>query len=386
MNINKHISKNYFYEILEKRLRSYEEAILGTRKIFGMQHAMMTSLLYNIQEIKKLDSENNFFGSNFWGYGINKICNGNEEYFHQDVEVIKKIPGLNKHGEDYRKLLLLIFKIENNALFVSTFCIDTCRYNVTSDINTKYDLKDFQNARMKTHENAIYVEFSFKDVKNPISFQIDTFHFPGDNLSGGQLAKYYIDKAKELANEALKNEKIATNPKDVDFINDFISGIKNLQDQDVKASCIADVKLNGRNHESPFRYFFQTWFTAKGYIAIPEPEKGNGRIDLKVLHNIIGDKIIEFKGWWNNDKDEIVNQVCSYLTEFEGDAFIFMINQTKGSIVEKYKEIITCNEMNYIQDSWQEISFRQTGFSYYSSKHKFVRIKTVYHFIFSVHL
>ena len=92
MNENKHISKGYFYEILEKRLRSYEEAILGTRNIFGMKHTMMISLLHNIEKIKSLDSGSNFFGSGFWGYGINKICNGEEEHFHEDVEVMEGVP------------------------------------------------------------------------------------------------------------------------------------------------------------------------------------------------------------------------------------------------------------------------------------------------------
>lgn len=385
MSEHKHISKKYFYEILEKRLASYEEAILGTRNIFGMKHTMMISLLNNIDKIKSLDSGSNFFGSGFWGYGINKICNGDEEYFHQDVEVIKRIGGLNKHREDYRKLLLLIFKVENNAFFVSTFSIDSCSVDFTSDINKKYELKDFHNARMKTHKNAIYVEFSFTGAKNPISFQIDTYHFGGYNLCGGQLAKYYIDGVTEFANKVPINENVISKNLDFDFLTDFIKGIKNLHEQDIHAPCIAGIKNKIKKLESPFRYFFQNWFTAKGYTAIPEPEKGNGRIDLKVVHDSIGDKIIEFKGWWNKDKNKIITQLYGYLTDFEEDGYIFLINDTKNSIVEKYKKKILTTEMNYVDNTWEEIGFQSTGYKYYKSKHKFTKTKTVYHFIFSVY-
>ena len=123
----------------------------------------------------------------------------------------------------------------------------------------------------------------------------------------------------------------------------------------------------------------------KGYNAEPEPEKGNGRIDLKVTHNTISNKVIEFKGWWNNDKNEIVIQVCSYLTEFEGDAYIFMINHTKTDITDRYKEIICSEEMKYVRNSWEEVPHKPSDYFYFKSKHDISRKgKNVYHFIFPV--
>ena len=117
-----------------------------------------------------------------------------------------------------------------------------------------------------------------------------------------------------------------------------------------------------------------------------ESFKGNGRIDLKVFHASIGNKIIEFKGWWNNDKKEIVKQLCSYLTEFESDGRVFMSNHTKNNIIEEYRKIIMSAEMQFISDSWQKIVVEPTGYSYFISKHGFSNEgKILYHFIFPVY-
>lgn len=56
--------------------------------------------------------------------------------------------------------------------------------------------------------------------------------------------------------------------------------------------------------------FAFSYFTA-------ETEKGNGRIDLKIEDSTIDTKIIEFKGWWNNDEKKIAGQINSYLTYFK---------------------------------------------------------------------
>lgn len=97
-------------------------------------------------------------------------------------------------------------------------------------------------------------------------------------------------------------------------------------------------------------------------------------------------KVIEFKGWWNNDKKLIINQICSYLTEFESEGFIFMINDKHLDITKKYKEMIQSPAMNFIENSWTEISVEPSGYSYFISKHNISRKgKTIYHFIFPIH-
>jgi hypothetical protein len=255
---------------------------------------------------------------------------------------------------------------------------------VNSNINTKYGLKDFKNARIVTRNNKTIVEFIFAGLEKAISFQIDDYYFP-QNLSGDQLAKYYIETIRKLANEVIEKEKSSLEPRVFDFIMDFTNTIHLHQTQDVNAECIRKLKEDDKKDESAFRYWFQMAFIMAGYIAEPEPEKGNGRIDLKVLHQSIANKIIEFKGWWNNDKRNVINQLESYLTDFEQDGYVFMINNKRTSIEKEYKEIIMAEEMNYIPGSWSEIRIEPSGYMYFKSEHKFICKKTVYHFIFSVY-
>jgi len=69
---------------------------------------------------------------------------------------------------------------------------------------------------------------------------------------------------------------------------------------------------------------------------------------------------------------------------FEGDGYVFMINNTKKDVSGDYKELITNESMKYLSASWEEIPFPPSAFKYYISKHDFGYVKTVYHFIFSV--
>lgn len=378
---NNHISKEMFFSIIERRLFKYNEAIFG-RNLGSVNIA--SSIVYNMQRMRSLDAQDNYIGKAFWGYGINTISDGVASHSHFDVEVIKKINELNKHHESYRNLLVLVFKVENDSLFVSTFSIDSCSAQVNSNINTKYDLRNFENARIITRNNKTIVEFIFKGVSLPISFQIEDVHFP-QNLSGGALAKYYIDTIKKIADVVPAEKTAIIHPVPPDFISDFIGGIQKLQIQDVSAECIRKLKQENKKDESLFRFWFDVWFDAKGYSTTPESLKGNGRIDLKVTHQLISNKVIEFKGWWNADKEDVVDQLHGYLTDFEGDGYVFMINNTKGNIVEKYKDIIVNQNMKYINNSWEEIPFLPSAFKYYKSKHDFGYVKTVYHFIFSIY-
>jgi hypothetical protein len=200
MYLDMHISKNYFFEVLEKRLREYEEAIFGTKRMPGMKQHLLTALLRHIQELKKIDSLYNLFGKSFWGFGINNICDGTDEYTNPDVFEVKRIGGLNKHHEKYRYLYFLLFKIENDLFFVSTFIIDSCGYGHTSKINRQFKLEDFKNYEIVKKGSAIIVELFFTSSSKPIRFQIDTYHF-GGHLSGELLAKYYVDTTTNSVKE-----------------------------------------------------------------------------------------------------------------------------------------------------------------------------------------
>lgn len=172
------------------------------------------------------------------------------------------------------------------------------------------------------------------------------------------------------------------------FIKDLSDGIKKLQQNGTNEECIRNIIDNLPNKETAFRYWFKNFFSARYPEAIvtAEEEKGNGRIDLKIMHKPIGDKIIEFKGWWNEDKREVAKQIVGYLTDFENDGYVFMINHLKAkNIISNYKDLIVTDEMKYIPDSWSEKKAPNTDFSYYASEHQFgANRKTLYHFIFNV--
>src|SRR5438067_5780527 len=99
-----------------------------------MKLQMTTARLHNLQTIKRIIEENNLLDADIWGYGINSISDGKEEFSSIDVEAVKRTGGLNKHHESFRKLHLLTYKIENNALFVSTFSIDSCSVGVDCNV------------------------------------------------------------------------------------------------------------------------------------------------------------------------------------------------------------------------------------------------------------
>lgn len=191
-------------------------------------------------------------------------------------------------------------------------------------------------------------------------------------LSHSSRFEKYFKKEKEIS----ENE----------FIDHFINGIECLYEMDIKAPCIRSLRENpNRKNEHEFRDWFFAWFKAKYNFVNIEPEKGNRRIDLKIEDNIIGKKIIEFKGWWNKDKNEIIDQLTNYMTEFDKTGYVFMINKLsrgkRGDIVEKYKFIISSTELNI--KSWEEIPYKNTDYRYYKSTHSyFGGQKVIYHLIF----
>lgn len=173
----------------------------------------------------------------------------------------------------------------------------------------------------------------------------------------------------------------------IEFIDVLINGIRELQVQDVSTECIRKIKHDNENNEALFRDWFKTFFAAKYNSVNSEPEKGNGRIDLKIQDIIIGTIIIEFKGWWNTDKKYVTKQIMSYLTDFEINGYIIMINHCKKkNIAENYISLIKTKELGYIDNSFEEKNYRDTGFKYYITKHyDEIRTKTLNHFIINVY-
>ncbi|MFA6667685.1 MAG: hypothetical protein WCS51_04990 [Bacilli bacterium] len=196
----------------------------------------------------------------------------------------------------------------------------------------------------------------------------------------------FIDNAIKIAENNIsklnKNKSIDYN---TDFIKSILHGIKELQNQDINAECIRLVKMDKVTHEAKFRDWFKTYLSDKYASVNAEPEKGNGRIDLKIEDNKINTKIIEFKGWWNTDKKQVISQILNYLTDFESEGFIIIINDKKKNVEKEYIEIIKSDTGKYMLTKPQ-VQKTESGYKYYISYHyDKMRTKTLYHFIINVY-
>ncbi|WP_194778063.1 hypothetical protein [Pararhodonellum marinum] len=208
MSKEQHISESQFSEILNKRMDEYFIAITGNTGSGARAMHIKTAQRINIQTVQTQCKKSKLFAGDFWGYGINSICDGTEIHSSTDVENFKRLEELNKHHNENRFLWLLTFKVEGENLFVSIFCIDSATFGVNSNLNTKYDLKDLKNARIRTRGNITYVDFIFENLEKPIHFQIDNYA-QGGKLNGERLAEYYIEQITKKAEEIKGNHQVA---------------------------------------------------------------------------------------------------------------------------------------------------------------------------------
>ncbi len=379
----RHVSKDEFFHVLGIRLIAYHDAIANPHGPNFTMH-MATCREYHLNKIRQWDSESDLLGGTFWGYGFNRISDGKTIKQQPDVSEVKLFGGFNKHNEEYRRLQLLTFQVREDALLVSTFNIDSCAVNIEADLQTRHPLKQFSFAKKVVRGQFVSVEFHFSHLQQPIEFVVETYLVP-TCFGSSNLAAYYVQAITELAAHYKGASGTPLPAVQHNFVHDFVEGIKALQEADDTAECIR-LHRTGKTNEASFRNWFVTWLKARGYSVEAEPEKGKGYIDLKAVHPTTGSKIVEFKGWWNSDKDQVIAQVCKYLTEFEGDGYIFMINHTKTSIKDRYQNLIQSPELSYIDGSWRAIRYGSSAYEYYVSEHRMLHgVKQVHHFIFQVH-
>jgi hypothetical protein len=202
-----------------------------------------------------------------------------------------------------------------------------------------------------------------------------------------KLLKAWLKGEKTFLEEITPLLRVVEPP--FDFTKDLIQGIKMLQKNSGNEACIMNIRENRPEKETSFRYWFKNFFGARypSAIVTAEEEQGKGRIDLKVVIPNQEEKIVEFKGWWNKDKKNSPEQICSYMTDFEKTGYIFMINHLKQSdISTAYKNTVSASEMNDIENSWEEVPYVGSDFVYYESRHQFAgKEKVVRHFIFNVY-
>jgi hypothetical protein len=254
--------------------------------------------------------------------------------------------------------------------------------------------EDIYFLEQKAHkkENAGYpervmVEFHGDTLKYSWWNSEELFRIRSHDFFLNQHLAYYAANIANLINsDLLRGQETKINVRKKDFINDFLRGIRHLMDKHEKEVCISKL-LEGDKHEGPFRDYFWRWFEGQGYALNSESQRGNKHIDLKAEHPSINRKIIEFKGWWNKGRNFIIPQLFNYLTDFEGDGYIFIINHTRKPIVDAYQKMITGSITGLKKGTWRVLTFKPTAFNYFSSEHQFNgQPKTIYHFIINIHL
>lgn len=262
-----------------------------------------------------------------------------------------------------------------------------------------FAISSLKNGTMKANHSDSSITYEEQVKKSILEWQqqLDSWSIKNFSVIINKYCKEYtghlwhddllfIENAIRIAennvSDSNKNESLDYN---ADFIDSILKGIKELQNQDINAECIRLVKTEKIKHEAQFRNWFKTYFSSKYAFVNAEPEKGNGRIDLKIEDPKVNTKIIEFKGWWNNDKKQVINQISNYLTDFESDGFIIVINDKKKNVDNEYFQLIKSDSIKYVQNTYQ-VQETLSGYKYYVSHHyDKIRTKNLYHFIINVY-
>jgi hypothetical protein len=212
----------------------------------------------------------------------------------------------------------------------------------------------------------------------------------GTNVSDKAAYIQLLDKWLKQEKEFLHDIRDYVSQNDpAQFISDLLDGFRALQKNSSNEHCIRNVRGNGPDKESEIRYWFKNFFTARypDATVTAEEQQGAGHMDLRIVRAGCPDKIIEFKGWWNSHKATTAAQICNYLTDFEKEGYVVMINHLKTTqIADCYKAIIMNTAMNYIPDSWTAYRHGQSDVFFYQSRHQFDgKEKIIYHFLLNVH-
>ncbi len=79
---------------------------------------------------------------------------------------------------------------------------------------------------------SMFLDLRLPGRPKPVSFQLETLHLGGRNLSGQPLAQYYKTELETRAQAAREKQQAATFAPPIipDFLTDFIEGIRIMQE------------------------------------------------------------------------------------------------------------------------------------------------------------
>lgn len=284
---------------------------------------------------------------------------------------IRELLYTTKNVNKLEKLLISFHKIASEIVKIWNDEI----YFIEQNANKKENGSSSERVRVEFHSDSLKLSWWSYDKLFD--------NLPHDLYLNQDFAYMAANIANLINGEVIHGEETKVKIIEKDFLEDFIRGMEHLTTLNERNIAIKNI-IEGIKHEAPFRDFFSSWFEAQNYMTNSEPLRGNNHIDLKVEHLSITKKIIEFKGWWNPDKYIIIRQLFNYLTQFDGEGYVFIINHSGKDIESLYKQNITKEQNGYIK-KWESFQYKKTAFKYFVSQHKLNgQTKKVYHFILQI--
>lgn len=256
--------------------------------------------------------------------------------------------------------------------------------DITQDIFMKVkELEEFKNSKQNIREKT---RLEIANARHNLR-QAALFDGKLEQEPYWQFIKKWLNNERDHIKEL--GEILANDFSTASFILNLLDGMRQLQSGDTNEYCIMQVRKGQGDKESQIRYWFRNFLFARyrDSDVTAEEFRGKGHIDLKVFHSHMSPKVIEFKGWWNSDKNTIVKQLTNYLTDAEGEGFIFMINHLKEKdISEEYCKLVTYEANGYIDGSWKVNIVPNNNIPYFESRHQSgTTVKVIYHFIFNAY-
>lgn len=325
---------------------------------------------------------------------LENICLLIQENKKLQNEPIENLP---KHIDELLEFLLTLktdelfieYKsiLKNYFELLKQFINSIISGSVVKDISKRQSIvKDFNQKNITTSE---YVNRSFQLLK---LIELYNEEFPNTILKEITKEKYFkkiitlINSGFAISTETsflyslhgTKNINTALN-------ETIIKAIRLIQTNE--PSFIKDFKSKKTNSllEADFRNHFYYIFGLSNEIKVDaEALSRVGRTDLRIISNKFGTKTFEFKIWDRPGYDKVVKQLYEYLTDFENDGFVFMVNSNKNSIENKYINNLKNSEMGYVENSLERRTIDR--FEFLISRHKInVKEKTVFHFIYNIY-
>ncbi|MFN0050246.1 MAG: hypothetical protein ACKVOU_14070 [Cytophagales bacterium] len=192
------------YERLRFRFTKYAEVIPSRGDQMSYLH-YMTRSSSNIMQISNSIRQFGLLSGDFWGYGINKISNGENEFSNFDIDEINQTDSLNKHLY-YDKFNMLIFNVKDNNFNAACFTIPVGGHTPIETVFKKINMSKFLKNEFNLVGLKAFVYIHFHDLAHPISFQVDSF------IDAHKFASYYIKNLEVLGEQALKSLNPNRNP------------------------------------------------------------------------------------------------------------------------------------------------------------------------------